>query len=32
MKKIIYIAITIMAAALLLCGCSEAAKANSKYF
>ena len=29
MKKILYIAITIMAAALLLCGCSEADRANS---
>ena len=29
MKKILYIAITIMTVALLLCGCSEADKANA---
>lgn len=29
MKKIIYIAIAVMASVLLLCGCSEAARANS---
>lgn len=29
MKKILYIAIAVMASALLLCGCSEADRANS---
>ena len=29
MKKILYIAIAVMASFLLLCGCSEAARANS---
>lgn len=29
MKKLLYIAIAVMASVLLLCGCSEAARANS---
>lgn len=32
MKKILYIAIAVMAAVLLLCGCSEADKAKRQYF